>query len=305
MPLRLAAAIVLALGSLAAPARADVPKCPRHGPLHAVVAPHGRDPTLARRTLDAIFSELQERTTACPARSQRPIDLEVTWRENGHVLVQVTMQTRTREVSIERDVDLARVPPDGVPLAVAIVADEILAEIFDRVSADPPRVRATLHEAPPAPTASSPPATRRVRFGLEASYEQLTSGLALAGLDVEVAWLATAHFQVGLRAGLRAAASAVGDSVPARGFDVAPLVIVSTDVFAPRGIGALGAVDVLGLGDAARASPALGVLGWQKLGERFVLSGDVRVGGVLGAPSEFSALSGACVTFSIGIGTEW
>ena len=309
MPLRrlLASATGLALCITTRAALGDLPKCPRHGPLRAIVAPSERDPTLARRTLDQIFSELAERTQACPASEQQPIELDVAWRPNEHVLVSVTMQTWTREISLERDVDLARVPRDGVPLAVAIVADEILAEIFDRVNAEPPPRSAS---PAPAPRVRSVPAagppSRSFRFGLRASYDLLTSGLGLAGVDVEASWIATPNFQLGFRGGLRVgswtgAPAATSD----RGWEVSPFALVTTNALDPRGVGAIVALDVIGLDGVARAAPAVGVRGWQKLGPRFVVSGDVRVGGVLSDPAEFSALSGACVTFSIGIGTEW
>ena len=310
MPLRsfVAALVFVACSFGGAPVRADVPKCPRHGPLRTIVAPSARDPARARRTLDQIFSELAERTRACPASEQRPIEIDVEWRAASHVLVRVTMQTRVREISLERDADLARVPADGVPLAVAIVADELVAEIFDRVSAEPAPVAVLTPPAPTPPLVASerPPAHRAFRFGLALAYEQLTSGLAMVGFDVDAAWIATSHFQLGLRAGLREA-SWIDRAMTrtSRGFAISPYALVTTDVSAPHGIGALGIVDVLGLDGTARASPAIGVLGWQRLGARFVAWGDARVGGVLSDPAEFSALSGACVTFSIGIGTDW
>ena len=309
MPLKSRIAGVIFVASwVPAAARADLPKCPRHGPLRTIVAPSERDPALARRTLDQIFSELAERTRACPASEERPIELDVGWRPAGHVLVSVTMRTRTREISLERDADLAHVPADGVPLAVAIVADELLAEIFERVSAEPEPLATVTRPPPPAAPAASerPPAHRAFRFGLALGYEQLTSGLGMVGLDVDAAWIATSHFQAGLRLGLREASwMDRATTRTSRGFAISPYALVTTDVAAARGVGALGVVDVLGLDGTARASPALGVLGWQRLGARFVAWGDARVGGVLSDPAEFSALSGACVTFSIGIGTDW
>ena len=310
MPLKASlAALVCAASSIAsATARAEAPKCPRHGPLRTIVAPSDRDPALAGRTLDQIFSELTERMRACPASEPRPVEVDVTWRPGGHVLVSVTMQTRVREISLERDADLARVPADGVPLAVAIVADELVAEIFDRVSSEPePLATVAPPTAPPprAPPERQPPHPA-FRFGLALAYEQLTSGLGMVGVDVDAAWIATAHFQVGLRLGLREASWIDRATTRTeRGFAISPYALVTTDATAARGIGALGVVDVLGLDGTARASPALGVLGWQRLGAHFVATGDARVGGVLSDPAEFSALSGACVTFSIGIGTDW
>jgi len=308
MPLRkIATGFGLALSLVSRAALADLPKCPRHGPLRTIVAPSEHDPTLARRTLDQVFSELAERTRACPASEQRPIELEVEWRPSQHVLVRVTMETRVREISLERDVDLARVPADGVPLAVAIVADEMLAEIYDRVAADEtaraPKVHAEPVRAslPPAPR----PPERALRFGLSGAFQQLTSGLSLSGLDVDATWLATPHFQVGLRAGLRAVAWVGAPSYEGEGWAAGAFALASTSALSARGVAAMTALDVLALGATARVSPAAGVYAWQRLGERFVLHAEARLGGVLSTASEFSALSGACVTLALGIATEW
>ena len=83
------------------------------------------------------------------------------------------------------------------------------------------------------------------------------------------------------------------------------LILVGTTLDAERGVAAALALDLLGLGNETRASPAVGASFWQRFANRFVASLDARVGGVLSEVTEFSALSGACVTLSVGIGTEW
>lgn len=311
MPLTLAnrfgLAIVVFLGSPAAVAE-ETPKCTPHGPLRTFVAPNEEDPTLARRTLDQILSELARRTAACPASEGEPIELEVRWRPGDHVFVRFTMRTTSRELSVERDVDLDRVPPDEIPLAVAIIADEMLAEMLDRSPVAEAMPSGAIVKSPLPHVARQPhePSTSpHFRFGLRAAHQEITSGLGLTGFDVEAAWLVTANFQLAARAGLRAVSSLSQAQSAHHGFDVSALALVGTNAFAIRGIAALMALDVLGLESTARASPALGAYVWQKVDKRFVLSLDGRVGGILGDPAEFSALSGACVSISVGFATEW
>jgi hypothetical protein len=300
--------VIVAFSCVGHSAVADGPKCPPHGPLRAVVAPAEHDDALAQRTLDQIFSELSARNNACPARSDAPLAIEVSWRPQHRALVRVTLQTPRKELELQRDVDLARVPDDGVPLAVAIVADELLGEIFDRTEIEPPPPVAVavpaIHRSAPARTPS--PSPRSFRFGLRLVHQELTSGLGLSGLDVEVAWRATTHLQLVLRGGLRAP-SWIGEarSDARRGWASSALVLVGTSFASSRGVAAALAIDLLGLGGETRASPAVGVSVWQHFADRFVVSFDARMGGVLSDAAEFSALSGACMTFSLGIGTDW
>lgn len=285
-------------------------KCAPHGPLETYVAPSEQDATLARRTLDQILSELQKRMLSCPASEGEPVKLEVIWRPGDHVLIQFAMRSTTRELSIERDVDLNRVPEEEIPLAVAILADEMFAELLERAAAPepaPPKKRPTTlqraeRRASPAPHLAGVP---HFRFGLLGTHQEVTSGLGLTGFDVEAAWLVTANFQLAARAGLRAISSASPEQVGRRGFDVSALALVGTSAFAARGIAALMAFDVLGVEKTARTSPALGAYVWQKLDRHLVLSLDARIGGIFSDPAEFSALSGACVSISAGFATEW
>ena len=310
MPLRVGTRFGIGIIVLCAarPSTAD-DKCAPHGPLQTYVAPNENDATLSRRTLDEILSELQRRMLSCPATEGEPVELEVVWRPGDHVLIRFAIRTVTRELSIERDVDLNRVPADEIPLAVAILADEMFAEVLDRAAAPEPvppkRVtpQNSVRRAAPAPPVTS--AVPHVRFGLRATHQELTSGLGLTGVDVEAAWLVTANFTLAARGGPRAVSWASTPSVHGYAFDVSALAIVGTSAYAPRGIAALMAVDALGIAGTARASPALGAYVWQKLDHRFVLSLDARVGGIFSDPAEFSALSGACVSISAGFATEW
>ncbi len=306
---RFAVGTLTFLVSRASPAD-ETPKCAPHGPLETYVAPNEQDPTLARRTLDQIVSELEKRTLECPASEGEPIELAVTWRTSDHVLVRLSTRTAARELSVERLVDLGRVPADEIPLAVAIIADEMFAEVLERAAAvvepsppqRPPPQKTPVHEKPLTLGASATPV---FRFGLRATYQELTSGLGLTGFDAEVAWIVVANFQLAARGGVRAASWTGAPRTPGNGYDLSALALVGTSAYTPYGIAAVMAVDVLGLGDTARASPALGVYAWQKLGHRFALSLDARIGGIFSDPTEFSALAGACVSVSVGIATEW
>jgi hypothetical protein len=307
---RFAAAGTLAFLSSRAALAEEPTTCAPHGPLQTYVAPNEQDPTLARRTLDQIVSELEKRTLECPARAGEPIELAVTWRTSDHVLVRLSTRTSARELSVERLVDLGRVPADEIPLAVAIIADEMFAEVLERAAAvvepsppqRPPPQKPPVRATPRALGASAPPA---FRFGLRATYQELTTGLGLTGFDAEVAWIVVPNFQLAARGGVRAASWTGAPRAPGNGYDVSALALVGTSAYAPYGIAAAMGLDILGLGDAARASPALGVYAWQKLDRRFSLSLDVRIGGIFSDPTEFSALAGACVSVSVGIATEW
>jgi hypothetical protein len=309
MPLNVLArgGIFIAIVSLANLARADEPPCVPRGAVRIDVQPDPHDPSLGRRTMEQIFSELAENAAACAGTDDAPSpSIVVEWLPAHRARIRVVLQTKRKDWEIQRNLELEGVPADGIPLAVAIAADELVITLFDRTASEPV-------EPPPPPTAppaapakvevAAPPALPRVEFGLRLGVEQLTSGLGMAGPDATIKFFVTAHAEVVLRAGLRAP-WLVGDGArPLTASRFGTWVRIGTDVRQRWGVaGALG-IDAAFTADEARAIPIAGAVLWRRLGSRFVVSLDLHVGPAISSSATY--LKGLEMGAGIGIDTIW
>jgi hypothetical protein len=132
--------------------------------------------------------------------------------ESGQqVTVAVDVRDAVTAKSVQRDVELASVPPDGRALTVALAADELLraswAELAMRAAPPPrapvpPEVTAAVRDALPAasPGPRRPP---RFAFGAGAAVDTFAAGTTLLGADVLADVWIVPRLRVSARLGLR------------------------------------------------------------------------------------------------------
>ncbi len=293
--------------ALATTARADEPPCVPRGAVRIDVQPDPNDPTLGRRTMEQIFSELAENAAACARTDDAPSpSIVVEWIPPHRARIRVVLQTKRKDYEIQRNLELEGVPPDGLPLAVAIAADELVIALFDRMASEPSEPPPAPPRPPPPVRPSEPPPAPplpRVEFGLRLAAEQLTSGLGMAGPDATIKFFVTAHAQVVLRAGLRAPWLLGDGARPHTASRFGTWVRIGTDVRRELGIaGALG-IDAAFTADEARAIPIGAVALWKRLGSRFVVSLDLHLGAAISSSGTY--LKGLEFGSGIGIDTIW
>lgn len=174
------------------------------------VAPFA-DATISRRIESEITSELGSRpSTPCwrlPAESRGPdIQIDVRWYDRSRAKVTIVAITPQRVHYGVREIDLGKLPDDGIPLAVAIATDELLETIGEQLAQapalQPPPQVATRAPAPARPPPPPPP-TRRLAFGPAAAIDVLGSGIALVGPDAQMLVPLTSSVALALRVGAR------------------------------------------------------------------------------------------------------
>ncbi|CAN5741175.1 hypothetical protein BH09MYX1_BH09MYX1_31810 [soil metagenome] len=305
----LSIAVIVFSTSRLAHADPDAPCIPR-GALRVDVEPAPNDKALSRRTLEQIFSELAENASACEGASDEAPSpsIFVEWLPPHRARVRVVLQTKRKDYEIQRNLELDGVPADGVPLAVAIAADELVVALFDRAASEaiePPRSPVKVVPPPVAPRPVIPePALPRLLFGLRLGFEQLTSGLGMSGPDARIAFVVTRHAEVVLHGGLRLP-WLIDDPgrTPSSASRFGTEVRLGTDVRGDLGISGSIGIDAAFAAQEARAIPTVGVALWKGLGDRFVLTLDLHLGAAVS--SSATLLRGLEFGTGIGIDTSW
>jgi hypothetical protein len=126
-------------------------------------------------------------------------------------VVDIEVRDAVTHKRVRRDVDLARIPPDGRELAVAIEADELLRASWAEVALDTARARAIEAQRNVVRTVGAVLEPARVRatgaFGVRAAGELYTGGAALVGADGFGRLPLGGRFGLELAAGMRASPS--------------------------------------------------------------------------------------------------
>jgi hypothetical protein len=175
------------------------------------VAPFA-DTTISRRIESEIASELGSTpSTPCwrlPAESRGPdIQIDVRWYDRSRAKVTIVAITPQRVHYGVREVDLGKLPDDGIPLAVAIATDELLETIGEQLAqALPPPPPPQAATPAPAPTRPRPPATptRRLAFGPAAAMDVLGPGIVFVGPDAQLLVPLASSVALALHVGPRA-----------------------------------------------------------------------------------------------------
>ena len=191
----------------------DVP-CPAL-PLQVDVEPTAWDEALARRITEKLFSELRPRSSCTGDNAARAASVRVAvrWTEpSARARILVELRTPTKCLQALRELDVDRVPEGGLPLAMAIAADELLGALREQAAREPeppPRPLLDIVIVPAPPPAPAPrPRVDRFGVGARVVIDAFTSGLVLSGADT-VAEIAVAPMvDVGVRFGPRAVLAA-------------------------------------------------------------------------------------------------
>jgi hypothetical protein len=126
---------------------------------------------------------------------------------SGAVTLTVDVRDAVTDKEVSRDVAIQDIPPDGLPLAIAVAADELLraswAELALRNAPPPARpvpvaIAGVVRDSLPAPTSS-----RVVRIGVGAVGETYAHGLTLYGVDAHLGVLVARRLELAVQFGLR------------------------------------------------------------------------------------------------------
>ena len=209
--------IIACLSLTARHARADEPAAPasRCVPPESVtvqVAPFA-DKRVAERVAREIASVLETMPSAPCWRAHDPprgptIHIEVRWPDAARARVVIVATTSRRVHYGIRELDLQKLPRDGIPLAVAVATDELLATIGEQLGQDlPPSPAPSVSPSVEAPrsTPASAPSPQRFAFGPAAALDFVGPRLTLVGPDAQLLVPLTSSFALALRFGTRAA----------------------------------------------------------------------------------------------------
>ncbi len=212
--LAIAASLSIATSTIDAQAdEAPHGRCVPPGSVSVRVAPFA-DAAISRRIESEIASELGSTPSRpcwhLPGESRGPdIEVDVRWYDRSRARVTIVAITPQRVHYGVRDLDLEKLPDDGIPLAVAIATDELLETIGEQLAHAPvlqPPPRDAPPAPPPAPSPPPPPPHRRLGFGPAAAIDVLGSGVALVGPDARLLVPLTSSVALSLRVGSRVAA---------------------------------------------------------------------------------------------------
>lgn len=176
------------------------------------VAPFPDEPARAEKVEHEINSELRSSTRAhCWTGRQTAglrAQIDVNWPDASSARIVIVLATATQVHYGIRDVVLQKLPPDGIPLALAIASDELLTTVseqasLDRLPAPPPTPRPVVVARHCTPAAARP-ATPRPAFGPAMAFDVVSTGVSLVGPDAQLFVPIANSFVLGLRAGARA-----------------------------------------------------------------------------------------------------
>lgn len=168
------------------------------------------DASIAPRVEHELTTEFSSKSSPrcwkLPAGSEGPaLTVEVRWLEGERARVLIVGRTRDRVHSGIRDLDLHGLPPDGIPLAITIAADELIETIGEQIAELRPEPKlvlpapATTASAPPPP----PPPPRRLSFGPSFAFDVVGSNIVLVGPDARLVVPLTTNIGLSLRLGER------------------------------------------------------------------------------------------------------
>ncbi len=187
---------------------ASVGPCGAPSSVSVQVAPFA-DRRVSRKLERAIASELEAPRCWPLAEGGEAlsIGIEVRWPERTRARLVIVVITPHRVHHGIRDLDLQKLPDDGIPLAVAIATDELLGAISEQIAHEPVTAPAPLAppmepSSSPAPHSSHPP--RQIAFGPAAGLDLAGSGLVLVGPDAQMLVPFTSGLALALRVGPRA-----------------------------------------------------------------------------------------------------
>jgi hypothetical protein len=316
---------------LVAPPASGQPSCASPGRPHVDVSGSGADVESVTKLLRA---ELAARDIdVCPAAGGLEAPPIATVSVSAHpdgALVEVEVHDALTAKRVSRDVDLGRIPEDGRPLTVALVADELLraswAEIaLKRAPAPaqpvPPSVRDAVREDVAGPGGAG---GTLVRWEAMAEAETWAGSLGLYGADVRFAVDAAFGLAATARVGIReaqAAQAADGRIRPSAVLGGVGLSLRAVPRESRYGMDAVARVDVAhvtydatpnaGAAGASRSDTTLlvgaGVDGWVALGASAALVAEILIDtptrpvAADDAGRSVVALSGAGVEGGVGV----
>jgi hypothetical protein len=300
-----ASLVAAAAVAIAGSARAEPGPCGPAATVRVDIEPR-IDPATARRVVEQVLAEVSAQAEPdCGARSKTLI--EVHWITRHRVHLAVRVQGAHYVELAERDLDLAVVNADGRSLAIAIAADELVAEARERLRIAAERAPERPAPAAVVPAPPAPPARRsRLSAGVGPAIAiDALGGDVLVGPDARAAFWTAPHLAFSARLGLRAAAAGLG-AEPWAAVVGGARALVSPMALGPRRGAALAVgADLFALRTregplAVRAVPSAGLAGWVQAGPSLALVGDLGLGAALGGAGAGSSAAALALGASFG-----
>jgi hypothetical protein len=298
--------------------------CPQPG--HAWVRVVTTSPDVGDRVIRHLRAELAPRhIDVCGAPDGTPPDpvatVEILGSDAPTVGITVEVRDAITDKRVSREIDLATLPPDARPMAIAVGAAELLRSSWAEVALDtsrepnhpvPEGVRGTVDDAMHQPRAGS--------LGLLGAGEVSTGKLRQLGIDARFSLAVTPRLAVYGRVGARAAqtASTPKDAAWADAWVVGVGgTYAITPISAPLGFGVFVRADVVSFrllttsSDGAKAKPASGVTvlataganGWLHVSRSLDLVAEIGAGPALKGLKEVGNVTKPGeIVFSAGVG---